>query len=56
MKPTWEKLVHHVVTIHGHDIINELLNKNTVIITKPEHIRDALNKHQLSKERRYQPY
>ena len=35
MRTTWDKLVHHVGTIHGHNISNKLLNKNTVIITKP---------------------
>ena len=45
MRTTWEKIVHHVGTIYGHDISNELLNKKTVIITKPEHTEDVLMKH-----------
>ena len=27
IRTTWEKLVHHIVTIHGQNISNELLNK-----------------------------
>jgi hypothetical protein len=27
MRTTWEKTVHHVGTIHGHDTSNELQNK-----------------------------
>ena len=45
MRTTWEKIVHHVGTIYGHDISNELQNKRTVIITKPEHTQDVLEKH-----------
>ena len=37
MRTTWKRLVHHVGTIHGHDISNKLLNKKTVIITKLDH-------------------
>ena len=48
MRTTWEKLVHYVGTIHEHEISNELLNKNTLIIPKPEHTQDALDEHQLS--------
>jgi hypothetical protein len=46
MRTTWEKFVHHVGTIHGHDISNELLNKKTVIIEKPTHTQDVLDKHE----------
>ena len=35
MITTWEKIVHHVGTIHGYNISNELLNNKTIIITKP---------------------
>jgi hypothetical protein len=45
MRTTWETIVHHVSTIYGHDISNELLIKKTVIIDKPEHSQDVLNKH-----------
>ena len=45
MMTTWEKLVHHVGTLHGYDIKNELPNKNTVIIPKPEHTPYALDEH-----------
>ena len=37
MSTTWENLVHYVGTIHGHDISNELINKKTVHIPKPDH-------------------
>jgi hypothetical protein len=47
MQTTWEKIVHHVGTIHGHDISNELLNKKTVIIDKPVHTQDVQDKHAL---------
>ncbi len=46
MRTTWEKLVHHVGTIYGHDISNELQNKKTVTIAKPEHSVEVLAKHQ----------
>jgi hypothetical protein len=45
MRTTWEKIVHHAGTIYGHDISNELQNKKTVVIPKPEHTEDVLNKH-----------
>ncbi len=45
MRTTWEKIVHHVGTIYGHDISNELQNKKRVIITKPEHTQDVLDRH-----------
>ncbi len=35
MKNTWEKIVHHVGTIHGEDISNELLNRTAIVIPKP---------------------
>ena len=47
MITTWEKLVHHVGTIHEHEIINGLLNKKTVIIPKPEHTQEELDLNQL---------
>ena len=56
MITTWEKLVHHVGTIHGHNISNWLLNKKTVIITKPGHTQYALDEHQLATGRRDQSY
>jgi hypothetical protein len=45
MRTTWEKIVHHVGTIYGHDISNELQNKKTVIINEPKHTQDMLDKH-----------
>ena len=51
MRTTWEKLVHHVLTIHGHDIINELQNKKNVNIPKPDHTQDVLYGHQSASEK-----
>ena len=48
MSITWEKLLHHVGTIHGHYISNYLLKKKMVIIVKPKHTQDALGGHQLA--------
>jgi hypothetical protein len=45
MRTTWEKIVHHVGTIYGHDISNELQNKKTVIIEEPQYTQAILNKH-----------
>jgi hypothetical protein len=45
MGATWEKTVHHAGAICGHDVSNELQNKKTVVIPKPEHAEDVLNKH-----------
>jgi hypothetical protein len=46
MRTTWEKIVHHVGTIDGHDISNELLNKKTVLILEPEYTLEVLKKHE----------
>ena len=56
MSTTWENLLHHVRTIHGHVISNELLNENRVTIAKPETNQDALDEHQLATKRRDQSY
>ena len=56
MRTKWEKIVHHVRTIHGHGISNKLLNKNTVTIVKLEHPQDALDENQLANERRDHQY
>ena len=53
---TWDKLLRHFVTIHWHESINELLNKKTVIIIKPESNKDALDEHKLATEIRDQSY
>ena len=45
MRTTWEKIVHHVGTIYGHDISNELQNRKTVTITKPEYTQAVQDKH-----------
>jgi hypothetical protein len=52
MRTTWEKIVHHVGTIYGHDISNELQNKKTVIIDEPKHTQDVLDKHAAKEVRR----
>ena len=54
MGNTWEKLVHNVIKIHGYDIINKLINKNTAIIPTPDHTKDALDERQLATEKRDQ--
>ena len=56
MRTTCKNIVHHVGTIHGHDISNELQKKKTVIIPKLEHTKTALDEHELVTERRYQLY
>jgi hypothetical protein len=43
MRTTWEKIVHHVGTIYGHDISNELQNKKTAINDEPKHTQDVLD-------------
>ena len=50
IRTSWKNLVQHVGKIHGHDIINELLNKRTVIIPKPDHTQNELDKHKLAVE------
>jgi hypothetical protein len=52
MRTTWEKIVHHVGTIYGHDISNELQNKKLVVLPKPEHTSEVLAKH-LDRETRH---
>jgi hypothetical protein len=52
MRTTWEKIVHHVGTIYGHDISNELQNKKTVTIDEPQHTQDVLDKHAAKEVRR----
>jgi hypothetical protein len=47
MRTTWEKIVHHVGTIYGQDISNELLNKKRVILSEPEYSTETLAKHAL---------
>ena len=56
MRSSWDKLVHNVGTIQGHNISNELQNNNTVIISKPDHTQDVLDEYQLSAKRRDQLY
>jgi hypothetical protein len=46
MRTTWEKIVHHVGTIYGHGISNELQNKKTVLVIEPEDTLEVLKKHE----------
>ena len=45
MRITWEKIAHHIGTIYGHDISNELQNKKIVMIQEPTCSQEALDKH-----------
>ena len=56
MRTTWEKLVHNVGKIHGHNIRNKLHNKKTLITPKPEQTQYVLDEHQLAIEIKYQSY
>ena len=56
IRTTWENLVHNFGTIHGQDISNKLLNKKTVIISKPDHTQYILYEHQLATEIIHQLY
>ena len=56
MRTTWEKLVHNVGKIHGHNIRNKLQNKKTLITPKPEQTQYVLDEHQLAIEIKYQSY
>jgi hypothetical protein len=53
MRTSWEKIVHHVGTIYGHDISNELQNRKPVTITEPTYTQAVLDKHAI-KETRHQ--
>ena len=44
MRTTWEKIVHHVGTIHGEDISNELLNRQTLNLDEPKYSQDVLDR------------
>jgi hypothetical protein len=46
MRTTWEKIVHHIGTINGHKVSNELQNKKTIPVTKPVHSQEVLDKPQ----------
>ena len=47
MRTTCKNIVHHVGTIHGHDISNKLQKKKTVVIPKMKHTKNALDEHEL---------
>ena len=46
----WENIAHHVGTIYGHDISNELQNKIKVFIPKTEYTKDLQSKQKHSVE------
>jgi hypothetical protein len=52
MRNTWEKITHHVGTIYGHDISNELQNKTPVTIAQPQYSAAIIAKHALKETRR----
>ena len=52
MRNTWEKITHHVGTIYGHDISNELQNKTLVTIAEPQYTAAVVAKHTLKETRR----
>jgi hypothetical protein len=51
MHTTWEKVVHHIGTIYGHDISNELQNRTTVTITEPTYTQQVFDKHAIKQAR-----
>jgi hypothetical protein len=51
-RTTWEKIVHHVGTIHGHDISNELLNRTEIPIPKPQYSQATLDQHADAEKKR----
>jgi hypothetical protein len=52
MRNTWEKITHHVGTIYGHNISNELQNKTLVTIAEPQYTAAVIVKHALKETRR----
>jgi hypothetical protein len=52
MRNTWEKITHHVGTIYGHDISNELQNKMRVTIAEPRYTTAVLITHAQNETRR----
>ena len=56
MKTTWEKIVHHVGTIHGEDISNELQNRATVVVLKPQYSDDVLELHKKDETHRMEQH
>ena len=56
MRTTRENILHHVGTIHVHDISNELQNKNNLTITKPEHTQAVMDEHEVATKGRDQSY
>jgi hypothetical protein len=52
MRNTWEKITHHVGTIYGHNISNELQNKTLVTVAEPQYTAAVIAKHALQETRR----
>jgi len=51
MRITWEKISHHVGTIYGSDISNELINRTKFIITPPKYSEDVIIRNAERKDR-----
>ena len=45
VKSSYRTLVRHVGTLYGPDIANELENRKTRVIPKPEYTQDVLDEH-----------
>lgn len=52
MKTSWDAIARHIGTINGPDIANELVNRKTLVIPKPEYSEEALKAHVEATERR----
>jgi hypothetical protein len=50
MRTSWEKLVQFVGTNYGQDISNELQNKISVILSKPIHTPEVLDRHAICEQ------
>ena len=46
MRQTYEKITHHVGTVHGEDISNELMNRTRVVLPEPTHSAAIMANHQ----------
>ena len=46
MRQTHEKITHHVGTVCGEDISNELMNRTRVVLQEPTHSAAIMAKHQ----------
>ena len=52
MRNSWERIVHHVGTIMGQEISNELQNKTPFVIPKPEYTQAIKDKNVIDEARR----